>query len=114
MDDHKQLRAWARDITGQVSALSQLIVLDRMQKPSVTLYVPVRDETQKLWHALCIELRDRAIESRSDWRHGFRARSYRAEICIGWVRAARLIVEYLTPALTERERKALHAAIPMS
>lgn len=80
--------------------------------PDVSLHVPVSP-----WHGLFIELKiedGRASEKQLAWQKQLRARGYRAEIRVGWVRSARLIVEYLDPALTDRERRALHSAIPMS
>lgn len=85
--------------------------------PDISIHVPVRDAAGRLFHALFIELKieaGRASEKQQAWCNALRARGYRAEIVVGWVRAARLIVQYLDPTLTERERRVLSAAIPMS
>lgn len=80
--------------------------------PDIQLLVPIQP-----YHGLFIELKAPGGDTRDnqlEWQARLRSWRYKAEIIEGWVRAAREIVIYLEPMLTDRERKNLHAAIPMS
>lgn len=84
--------------------------------PDILLLHPSRDIHGLAVHGLAIELKiddGEASKEQREWIKRLRMRRYRAEIVVGWVRAARLIVEYLSPVLTETERNCLHSAIPM-
>lgn len=122
-DEQRQLWRWVRDMQFRVSSLNEF----RMTKPdrqnradpdwpaddlNVRLNVPVNGV-----HALQIELLvpgGRASPEKLAVQRSLNLRGYRADVCIGWINAARTIVDYLGPTLIDRERRALHAAIPMS
>ena len=63
--------------------------------PDVLLDVP-----RAGYHGLRIELKKPGRHSVSseqrEWIAGYQERGYRAEVCIGWIAARALIVEYLT------------------
>ena len=119
--EQKQLWQWVREHQARVPALTMFAMTSARDKPSADAW-PLQHSNCSLMvpsgrmHGLFIDLKANVGAEplrHNDWRDPFRRRGYRAEIVVGWVLAARLIAEYLEPTLTERERRALHASIPM-
>lgn len=105
------LMTWAENVRRQYPELAWLHAVPngghrskaaagRLKAEGVRAGVPdlFLDVARGDWHGLRIELKaegGRVTREQRVWIDAYRERGYRAEVCVGWLAARDLIVEYL-------------------